>query len=230
MKFSAVACLLLASSASAFAPQRPAFASVGPLAMSETPEPPKEAPAPKQAPGALVAIKDETVEFTAGIIGGTAGFLVGGPLLGAIGAAAANYVSKMDSEATDVVKAVSMSSIQILNYLANIDSKYEILKKTKASLQDAVDKLKAKGTVDPDAIDKVEKALESTNKKIKEINDEYDLVGGGVTALGVVGDLVEKAILKAAELNEEYQLSAKAKQALSNAVEKAKAASQEAGR
>jgi hypothetical protein len=42
--------------------------------------------------------------------------------------------------------------------------------------------------------------------------------------LGVVGDLVEKAIIKAGELNEEYQLSSKAAAAISDAVEKAKAA------
>jgi len=46
-----------------------------------------------------------------------------------------------------------------------------------------------------------------------------------MTALGVVGDLVEKAIIKAGELNEEYQLSSKATVALSDAVEKAKASS-----
>lgn len=47
----------------------------------------------------------------------------------------------------------------------------------------------------------------------------------GMTALGVVGDLVEKAIVKAGELNEEYQLSSKAADALKEAVDKAKAAS-----
>ena len=69
---------------------------------------------------------------------------------------------------------------------------------------------------------KIESALSSTNAKIKEINDEYDLVGVGMTALGVVGDLVEKAIVKAGELNEEYQLSSKASDALKEAIEKAK--------
>ena len=45
-----------------------------------------------------------------------------------------------------------------------------------------------------------------------------------MTALGVIGDLVEKAIIKAGELNEEYSLSDKAAAALSDAIEKAKTA------
>ena len=78
-------------------------------------------------------------------------------------------------------------------------------------------KLKSQVSVDPATIEKVESALASTTSKTAEINDEHDLVGAGTTALGVIGDLVEKA----GELNEEYKLSDKAKDALSSAVAKA---------
>ncbi len=64
-------------------------------------------------------------------------------------------------------------------------------------------------SVNPETVKKVEDALANTSSKIKEINDEYDLVGAGQTALGVVGDLVEKAVKKAGEVNEEYQLTDK---------------------
>jgi hypothetical protein len=174
------------------------------------------------APGAIVPIKEETVEFTSGILGGVAGLLIGGPVLGLITAAAANFVSKSDGEASDVVQAVSKSAIQIFNYLSNIDQKYELLNKAKSSLTGALDKLKAQETVDPEAVAKVEEALATTTKKIAEINDEYDVVGAGVTALGVVGELVEKAITKAGELNAEYKLTDKAAESLKTAVDKAK--------
>jgi chromosome segregation ATPase len=178
--------------------------------------------------GALVPIKEETVEFTAGLLGATAGLFVGGPVLAFILGAAANYVSKMEGDAAEVVQAVSKSSIQVFNYLTRLDRKYEILDKTKGKLEEAVDGLKAKGSVDPEALAKVEGALETTKSKIEEINDEYDLVGAGMTALGVVGDLVEKAVKKASELNEEYQLSGKALDALKTSVDKAKDAAKEA--
>ena len=231
MKVSVAACLLFAASAAAFAPQRPAFGTTSSLFMSEDDPAAATAAAPAPAPakaGALVPIKEETVEFTAGLLGGAAGLLVGGPVLGAIGAAAANYVSKMGGDASEIIQEISKSSINIFNYLAGLDQKYEVLGKAKNALEKSLDNLKKQDQVDPAAIEKVENALKSTNAKIKEINDEYDLVGAGVTALGVVGDLIEKAVTKASELNEEYQLSDKAKKALNSAVDKAKTAAKEA--
>eukprot|EP00536_Pseudo-nitzschia_multiseries_P001636 jgi/Psemu1/300891/fgenesh1_kg.21_\ len=221
MKFATYSALALASlnGASAFAPVqnvalRPSVATF----MSEEPE----------TGGKLVAIKEETVEFTAGLIGGVAGFALGGPVVGAIGAAAANYISKSDNEAGEIIGAVSKSAIEVYNYLATLDSKYEVLASAQSSLESALNKLKAQDKVDPDAIAKVEGALASTKAKIEEVNDEYDLVGSGVTALGVVGDLVEKTIAKIGELNDEYQLTDKAKTALSSAVDKAKDAASKA--
>lgn len=225
--------MLLAVPTAAFAPsQQRAFVRPVGLLMSEEEEAapaPAPAPAPKKpSGGALVPIKEETVEFTAGILGGVAGFAIGGPVLGAIGAAAANYASKSENEVSDVISAVSKSSIQVYNYLATLDEKYEVLNKAKGSLDSALSKLKSQDNVDPATLDKVEKALASTKSKIEEVNDEYDLVGGGVTALGVIGDLVEKAVKKAGELNEEYKLTDKAQDALKSAVDKAQDAAAKA--
>jgi hypothetical protein len=238
MKLSAVLPFLVISSASAFAPPTQRVSFVRPaLRMSEdteteAPPAPARAPAPAAAPkssgGKLVPIKEETVEFTAGILGGLAGFALGGPILGAIAAAAANYVSKTDGDVSEVVSAVSKTSIEVYNYLTKLDEKYEILNKAKASLEQAAEKLKSAGNVDPVALEKVENALATTTSKIEEINEEYDLVGAGVTALGVIGDLVEKAVTKAGELNEEYNLTSKAKEALAKGVDKAKEAADKA--
>jgi len=194
---------------------------------AEVATPAKKAPK-KKSGGALVPIKEETVEFTAGILGAVAGFAVGGPILAAVGAAAANYASKSESEVSDVISAVSKSSIQVYNYLSTLDEKYEILNKAQGSLDSALTKLKSQESVDPSTLKKVEDALASTKSKIEEVNDEYDLVGGGVTALGVIGDLVEKAVKKAGELNEEYKLTGKAQEALKTAVDKAKTAADKA--
>lgn len=214
MKFASLLPLALAlSNAYAFVPQQRAFRPSMVTFMADE-------EAPKSS--ALVPIKEETVEFTAGMIGGAVGTVVGGPLLGAVAAAAANYVSKMDNEASDVVSAVSKSTIEVYNYLLNLDSKYELLSKSQKSLENALSKLKDSDSVDPEAVAKVESALASTKAKISEINDEYDIVGAGTTALGVVGDLVEKTIKKVSELNEEYKLTDKATEALSTAVSKAK--------
>lgn len=180
--------------------------------------------AEEEVSGALVPIKEETIEFTAGLLGGVAGFAVGGPVLGALGAAAANYAAKSDSEVSEVISAVSKGSIEVYNYLAKLDAKYAVLENAKTSLESALEKLKARDNVDPETVAKVENALKSTTDKIKEVNEEYDLIGAGSTALGVVGELVEKAVTKFGELNEEYKLTDKAMTAMKDAVEKAKTA------
>jgi hypothetical protein len=223
MKFTIYLSMALASleGASAFVPQQSTVArSAGARFMSDE--------SSAEAGGKIVAIKEETVEFTAGLIGGVAGFVVGGPVLGAVGAAAANYVSKGEDEAGEIVGAVSKSALEVYNYLATLDNKYEVLASAQSSLEGALDKLKSQDKVDPAAVEKVESALASTKAKIEEVNDEYDLLGSGMTALGVVGDLVEKTVKKAGELNEEYQLTDKAKTALSSAVDKAKEAAAKA--
>jgi len=231
MKFTYLLPLALAvNEASAFVPQQRAFTRPAVQTfMSDEIAPPAPAPAAPAAKApkkefALVPIKEETVEFTAGILGGAAGLVIGGPVFAAITAAAANYVSKGESEASSIVGALSKSAIEVYNYLGGLDSKYELLTKAQASLEKALDKLKSQDSVDPQTVKKVEAALASTREKISEINDEYDLVGSGVTALGVLGDLVEKTVKKVGELNEEYKLTDKAKEALNSAVAKAKEA------
>ena len=54
------------------------------------------------------------------------------------------------------------------------------------------------------------------------LNDEYDLVGGSVSVLGAVGDVLEKAINKADEVNKEYKLSDKAITAVNEAIDSVK--------
>lgn len=223
MRFTQLIALLAVGSAAAFTSpvhtQTRAFVRPSPLRMTED-------SAPSEG-GKIVPIKEETVEFTAGIIGGVIGFAVGGPVLGAIGAAIANYVSKSDQEYGTIVSAVSKSSIEVFNYLSRLDTKYEILTKAQGSLDSALVKLKAESGDNSEQIAKVEKALASTTDKVKEINDEYDLVGTASTALGVVGDLVEKAVKKAGDLNEEYKLSDKALGAVNKAVDNAKEVSKD---
>lgn len=223
VKYNTLLALALIGSSSAFSPaHRPLNVRQTSLSMSDEPAAPAPpAPTPVKST-AIVPINEETVEFTAGIIGGIVGFSIGGPVLGAITAAAANYASKTDAEVGEVLSAVSKSSIEIFNYVSKLDSKYEVLDKAKAQLEAALEKTKNSDSASAETVQKIESALANTNSKIREINDEYDLVGTGVTALGVVGDLIEKAIIKAGELNEEYKLSEKATKAISEAVEKAK--------
>ncbi|KAL3938308.1 MAG: hypothetical protein SGBAC_006748 [Bacillariaceae sp.] len=231
-----VALALALHHASAFAPpmlrpQQLSVRSTSPpsLRMSEDEEPSaaaapaaapvvEDTPAPEEPAGALVAITQENIEFSAGVIGALLGLYIGGPFFAAIAAAAANLASKSEGSP---VGTVSKSGIELYNSLLALNAKYSVLDKAGQAVGGAVDKLKASDSVDPETIAKVEDALAQTKTKITEVNDEYDLVGAGVTALGVVGDLVEKTAKTAGELNEQYELTSKAKDALDAGIEKA---------
>lgn len=202
-------------SAVAYAPYSNRFFAARPSAMRMTDEASEPA-------GAIVPIKDETVQFTAGILGGVAGLSLGGPVLGAITAAAANYGSKQNEDVGEIVQGVSKTTIEVVNYLLKLDSKYEVLTKAKTSLEAALDKLKENDNVDPATVKKVEESLSNVTTKIKELNDDYDLVGTGLTTLGTLGDLVEKAVVQVGQWNEEFKLTDKAIEAIKTAVEKAK--------
>jgi len=228
MKVSTLALFASISSVAAFAPSTstttaPFGVSKAALHMTEEVEVEVEveAPAAKKG-GKMVAIKEDTVEFTAGLIGGAAGFVVGGPVLGAIGAGIANYAAKNDEEIGEVVQAVSRTSIEIYNYLIKLDNKYELLESAQKSLAESIEQVKKDGN--SETLEQLEKAYATTTAKINDINEEYDLVGAGITALGVVGDLVEKAVKKAGELNEEYKLTDKALESVKKAVDSAKTA------
>ena len=186
----------------------------GPLEISSTPV---SAPSPTfvakrerqprdEKGGALVVMNEASVEFTAGVIGGVAGFAVAGPLGAVAVATVANYLSRREDDISTVVQSVAKAAIEIYNYLLKLESKYDILYQTKVSLEDALDKLKETEGTNGEAIDKIEKALANTVSRMSEISDEYDLWGEATGALGVVGDLVEKTVTKISILNRDLQL------------------------
>jgi len=182
----------------------------------------EEVEAEAEEGGAIVSVNEDTIEFTAGIIGGAVGLVLGGPVVGAIAAAAANNVARSDVQASEIVQTVSKSAIEVYNYLAALDAKYELLVNAQKSLENSLEKVKSSEQVNPETVEQIENALSSTTAKIEQLNDEYDLVGAAQTSFGVVGDLVEKAVKKVGELNEEYKLTDKALTAVEGAVDKAK--------
>jgi len=172
---------------------------------------------------ALVPVNEATIEFTSGLLGGALGFAVGGPVLAAIVAAATNYVSKNDEgEVSEIVQTVSKSTIQVYNYFAKLDAKYEVVDGARKNLQNTLDDLKNNEKIDPKVIEQTEKALEATKARLDDLNKEYDFVNAGSVAFGVVGDLVEKAVNTIGDFNSEYGLTDRAKNSIKDVVAKSK--------
>ena len=162
---------------------------------------------PREATGgAIVAVNEATVEFTAGVLGGVAGFAIAGPAGAVAVAALTNYLSKQDDDMATVVQSFSKTALEVSNYLLKLESKYDVLYKTKIQLEDTLDKLKEADGVKGEAIDRVEKALASTVTRMAVISDEYDFWGETTSALGFVGELVEKTAITIQTINKDFKL------------------------
>lgn len=212
-----------------------------PVAVVSTPPPapvPAPAPIPQPAPKAplpkteftvprelaLVPINEASVQFTAGLIGATAGFLIGGPILSAILAAASNYLSRKDEETSmdtspkKIVDTASQTALLLYNFLAKFEKENKVVDTTFKVLEGAVDKVKA--TEGGSALLGLESTLGGVAKKVEELNDDYDLVQGAGTVLNSVGDLVEISVDKVVALNEEYQLTDRVSSVVKGTVDK----------
>ena len=158
-------------------------------------------------PAALVAVNEATVEFTAGLVGGVAGFAVAGPAGAVAASSLVNYLSKRDSDLSAVVKSISRTAIDIGNFLLKLESKYDLLYNTKVSLEDVLKRLKATDGVNAEAVEKVEKVLAKTVARMVVISEEYDLWGEATGALTFVGEIVEKTVVKLDSLNKDYAVT-----------------------
>lgn len=188
-----------------------------PVAPPPAPVPPK-APLPKTSftvprEFAIVPINEASVQFTAGLLGASAGFLLGGPILGAILAATTNYLSRKDDEVSKetspkkIVDTASQTALLVYNYLARFETENKVVDTTLKVLESAVDKAKASEGAAGSTLLTIESTLGGVAKKVEELNDDYDFVKGAETVLNSVGDLVEISVDKVVSLNDEYKLT-----------------------
>jgi hypothetical protein len=205
----------------------PAVAESTPLVEEPTPvlspAPEDRAPLPRTEftvprEFSIVPINEATVQFTAGILGATAGLLLGGgPLLAGLLAATTNYLSRKDdsakgeaanaTSAKKVVDTASQTALLMYNFIANFEKQNKVVDTTLRVLEGAVDKAKESDTPAGSTIGAIESTLSDVSKKVEELNDDYDLVGGVRTILSSVGDLVEVSVDKVVQLNDEYKLT-----------------------
>jgi chromosome segregation ATPase len=176
--------------------------------------------------GAIIPINESTIEFTAGVLGGTAALIMGGgPVLAVVAAAAANYLSKKNElgEVNELVQGISRASLETFNWFAKLDSKYSLLGKLQQSLNDSIEKLKNSSGENAETIASIEKTVSQTTKQLQDLAAETDFFEGTKQLLGAAGDVIETSVDKAASANKEYKLTERASEALKSAIDKAKA-------
>ncbi len=170
---------------------------------------------------AIVPINESTVQFTAGALGGAAGFIAGGPILGIVTASVFNYLSRKEEDRSlsasatttspkKIVDTASQTVLLAYNYVAQFEKKNKIVDSIFKFLERITDKAKETDTPASEVLLSLEQTLGGIANKVEELNDDYDIVGGLGTVLDSVGDLVEISVDKVVELNEEYKFTDRA--------------------
>lgn len=151
----------------------------------------------------------ENIELTSGTIGGVLGLLTLGPIGGVLSAGILNYLAKQDNEGGEVIRGVSRTTLQAINYLSKINEKYGLGEKAAKALGDGYSKIKESDS--EKILEKSEEVFSKASAKLDELNKEYDLTSKGKDLLGKAGELSAKAIDKSVELTKEYEVVDKVK-------------------
>lgn len=151
----------------------------------------------------LVTLDKANIESASAITGGVVGFAVGGPLFGLLIAAISNYVAKKDSDAGTALRGFGTSVIESYNFLKTLDGKYDVT----GTVSNSVNKLVISAEGESEGFKKVTKTWIDVSTKIKDISDDFDILGKSKQAATAAADLSDAALEKIAELNAQVSLS-----------------------
>jgi len=162
-----------------------------------------EAPAPAPAPSssvALVKITEESQVTTASLLPGLAGLLLLKSVwIGAGLFAVGSYLARQkDSDIATGLKGIAGSSLEVLNFGAYVNDKYEVTGKVGNAFSEQVNKTKKEGSSGP--LDGITTAYNDFDKEV----GIKDTIGSFLVSSS---DLAAQAIDKAVELNDQYKIT-----------------------
>ena len=132
------------------------------LSLSSEPEPPSSAIVP-------VEVNKGNTQFAAGVLGGTVGLFLAGPIGASLGAGFLNYASKQeDEEISTAVNSVSSVAINLFNYATRLNEKYELLNQAQVQLEKSYEKIKGNASVDPATVQQGEWLWEGKRERRKK--------------------------------------------------------------
>lgn len=146
----------------------------------------------------LVPLDKTNIQNAASFTGGLLGLVLFGPIGAALLAATVNYVSKKDNDAGEALRGLGKTVVESVNFFKKVDSKYELTDKIVDTVTTSVSNIKT----EPGTLDTVKSTVSSVVSKVKELNEEYDLVSKGKEVIGIAGTLSDAALEKVDELNQ----------------------------
>ena len=174
--------------------------------------PHRSSPIPPEEP---YPITPDNIQFAAGLLGATAGTILGGhPLLGA---GLFNYAARTSTDTSgDVIRGLSSSSLELYNYLVRLDERFTLVQKGRDRLNESYNNYKLKLKLDSSVINRLESTISDVSCTVKSLADEVGLENLTYRALGFAGDVNEKVLTKGLELNKDYNVVSRVFEALGN--------------
>eukprot|EP00437_Effrenium_voratum_P014194 CAMPEP_0181442248 /NCGR_PEP_ID=MMETSP1110-20121109/23930_1 /TAXON_ID=174948 /ORGANISM="Symbiodinium sp., Strain CCMP421" /LENGTH=219 /DNA_ID=CAMNT_0023566167 /DNA_START=64 /DNA_END=723 /DNA_ORIENTATION=+ len=166
---------------------------------------------------ALVKVTKENSIATAGVLGGVTGLLLGGFWIGAAGFVATSYLAKKeDSDVASVLKGVSSASLEALNFVDYLNSKYDVTTKVGSALNEALEKGDSETTSSvKGSLDTVGDAINSFDKDVGIKDTLGSLILSGT-------DLASQLATKVVELNDQYKVTDQIKSKIDESLETSK--------
>jgi len=167
---------------------------------------------------ALVKVTKENSIATAGVLGGVTGLLLGGFWIGAAGFLTTSYLAKKeDSDVATVLKGVSSASLEALNFVDYLNSKYDVTGQVGSALNEALDKSEGETTATvKDSLNTVGDAITSFDKDVGIKDTLGSLILSGT-------DLANQLASKVVELNDQYKVTDQIKAKIDESLESSKA-------
>mmetsp|Transcript_32851 Transcript_32851/g.71691 ORF Transcript_32851/g.71691 Transcript_32851/m.71691 type:complete len:231 (+) Transcript_32851:76-768(+) len=165
-------------------------------------EAPAPAPAASKAPSvALVKVNDENAKTTASVLAGFAGALLGGVWLGGALFAASAYYSRKEDDVSSVLKGVATASLEALNFGASLNEKYSVSDSLGSAINEALEKQESSSGVSA--------FLKGLGDTIKSVDEDIGLKDTFGSLAMAASELAAQAVDKAIELNDEYKITDK---------------------
>jgi len=143
---------------------------------------------------------------TASILGGLAGFLVGGIWVGGALFAVTSYLSRRDDDdISKALKGVAKSGLEAVNFGGYLNDKYAVTTSVSSTISGAVDNAKTGSS--KEAVESVTSALDGVAGAIQAVDQDVgikDTVGGFATT---ASDVAFQAVDKVVSANDEYKIT-----------------------
>eukprot|EP00933_Yihiella_yeosuensis_P071392 TRINITY_DN79599_c0_g1_i1.p1 TRINITY_DN79599_c0_g1~~TRINITY_DN79599_c0_g1_i1.p1 ORF type:complete len:264 (-),score=81.82 TRINITY_DN79599_c0_g1_i1:119-910(-) len=163
---------------------------------------------------AIIKVTEESIQTTAGVLAGAAGYMFGGVWVAAAAFAATSYIARQkDDDIGAGFKGVAQGALEVINYVGRLDNKFQVTSQVSSKVSESVNVGNAASPV-TDAIGSFDKEV-----SIK------DTVGG---LLNASGEMASQAVGKVMELNSNLKISDQLGKTASSAAENASSAAEEA--